>query len=81
MGDDTRQTTAAQPAADFNAKIGETAGKVWQFLNQNGPASVNRLAQTTGQNNRDVNRAIGWLAREGKVAFVRTDRGECVRLQ
>ncbi len=48
-------------------KIGETAGKVWQILNENGETSVAKLRTGTKSDAFTVNAAIGWLAREDKV--------------
>ena len=61
------------------AAIGETAGRVWQYLRRAGkasPADIEReiepkaLAWT----------GIGWLAREGKLAFGQDGRTTTIRL-
>lgn len=49
------------------SEIGGAAGKVWQFLDSNGPSSVNKIATETGLNKNDIQRAIGWLAKEDKL--------------
>lgn len=49
--------------------IGTTAGNVWQVLNASGPISVARLVKETGAPRDMVMQGIGWLAREGKVAY------------
>ncbi len=54
--------------------IGETAGKVWQFLKTNGPAPAKKIEKGIGENSALTNQAIGWLAREGKVAVDRTQK-------
>ncbi len=54
--------------------IGETAGKVWQFLKTNGPAPAKKIEKGIGENSVLTNQAIGWLAREGKVAVDRTQK-------
>lgn len=61
--------------------IGETAGKVWAFLEQNGPASINKILNETGLARNDVQRGIGWLAREGKVEIEVQGRVEMVSLK
>jgi hypothetical protein len=48
--------------------IGVTAGKVWHFLKQNGPSPLHQIQKGVGENPMATNQAIGWLAREGKLA-------------
>jgi hypothetical protein len=48
--------------------IGVTAGKVWQFLKDNGPAPAKKIQKGIGEDAALTNQAIGWLAREGKLA-------------
>ncbi len=50
-------------------EIGTTAGKVWHALNQKGEMSVAALKKNLAAKDSSVDWAIGWLAREGKVAF------------
>lgn len=50
-------------------EIGKTAGKVWTFLRQNGKASVSAVERGVDAPKRQVQMAIGWLAREGKLKF------------
>ena len=49
-------------------QIGENAGIVWRTLNgQNRKFEFKELQESTGLTARDLNAAIGWLAREGKI--------------
>ena len=61
-------------------KIGEAAGKVWHCLHTNGQCSFNALVKGTKLKEREVDRAIGWLAREGKVHIVRDKKAELIAL-
>lgn len=61
-------------------EIGLAAGKVWHCLNQLGEASPSKLEAETGLNSKEVQRAIGWLAREGKLIIERDGRTEVFRL-
>jgi DNA-binding IclR family transcriptional regulator len=47
--------------------IGTTAGKVWQFLEKNGPASATKISKALEENTSATHQALGWLAREGKL--------------
>ncbi len=49
------------------SEIGDAAGKVWQFLDTNGPSSVTKITNETGLSKNDIQRAIGWLAKEDKL--------------
>ena len=48
--------------------IGANAGKIWNAL-QNGALSSKALKKATKLKDADLNLALGWLAREGKLAF------------
>jgi len=61
--------------------IGEAAGKVWSFLSENGPSSVNKIATETGINKNDIQRAIGWLSKEDKLDFELKGRTETLSLK
>jgi len=50
-------------------KIGNDAGQVWKVLDANGPKSVKELKKATKFTDKEVYAAIGWLAREEKLAF------------
>ena len=49
--------------------IGENAGLIWNAL-QGGALSSKALKKATKLKDADLNLALGWLAREGKIAFV-----------
>jgi len=48
-------------------EIGEAAGQIWRWLEENGEATVARLKQDTKLTEPLVYMGIGWLAREGKI--------------
>lgn len=52
----------------LNEKIGANAGLVWNAL-QNGEQNVKAVKKATKLNEKDLNLALGWLAREGKLNF------------
>ncbi len=47
--------------------IGETAGKIWNFLDQKGEATLSQIQKGTKGNPNMVLQGIGWLAREDKL--------------
>lgn len=52
----------------FTQKIGENAGLIWSAL-QGGALAVKALKKATKLKEADLNLALGWLAREGKLNF------------
>ena len=49
--------------------IGKNAGIVWNTLKDNAHWDYKDLKDATGLSDRDLNAAIGWLAREDKIDF------------
>ena len=52
----------------ITSKIGENAGLIWNAL-QGGALTTKALKKATKLKEADLNKALGWLAREGKVTF------------
>lgn len=52
----------------YTEKIGSNAGLVWAAL-ENGELEVKAVKKTTKLTEKDLNLALGWLAREGKLLF------------
>ena len=61
--------------------IDDAAGKIWHYLDQNGEASVNKVTTETGLNKNDVQRGIGWLAKEDKLNIEIKGRVETLSLK
>ncbi|MGR9088032.1 MAG: winged helix-turn-helix domain-containing protein [Gammaproteobacteria bacterium] len=61
--------------------IGEAAGKVWTFLDKNGPSSVTKITNETGIGKNDIQRAIGWLLKEDKLNIEMVGRAETLSLK
>jgi hypothetical protein len=55
--------------------IGENAGRIWQLLKEKGPQSPSALTKSLNLKSADVDRSIGWLAREGKLSFEADAKG------
>lgn len=52
----------------LNEKIGNNAGLIWSVL-ESGILNVKAVKKATKLNEKDLNLALGWLARENKVQF------------
>lgn len=61
--------------------IGDAAGKIWHYLDENGESSVTKITNETGLGKNDVQRAIGWLLKEDKLSIENTGRAEIVSLK
>jgi len=54
----------------MNAKIGTNAGLIWEYLNNSkGAQKLKDVKKDCKLTEKDAYAALGWLAREGKVAF------------
>jgi hypothetical protein len=56
----------------FTEKIGNNAGLIWAAL-EGGELSVKALKKATKLTEKDLNFALGWLAREGKIKFTEVE--------
>ena len=64
----------------MSEKIGNAAGEIWRFLDANGPISVSKLAKEVSVDEKSMQRAIGWLAQEGKISIDIVNRAETISL-
>lgn len=55
--------------SDETVDIGKNAGLVWEELSSNGPVTIASLKKSRNLSEVEVQRAIGWLAREDKIIF------------
>jgi hypothetical protein len=62
-------------------QIGEVAGHIWHLLNQQGPLSLTRIVRDVDAPRDVVMQAIGWLAREEKIAIEEEARSKVVSLR
>jgi hypothetical protein len=62
-------TPAREPGAMSHIEIGHVAGELWGALSRNGGLTVASLKKEVAAPGDVVMAAIGWLAREDKLAF------------
>jgi hypothetical protein len=48
-------------------KVGETAGRIWQYLSEHGETTGLKLKTNLKLTNSMVYMGVGWLSREDKV--------------
>ncbi len=64
----------------ITTKIGENAGLIWNAL-QGGALTTKALKKATKLKEAELNLALGWLAREGKISFTEADAETIIALQ
>jgi len=52
---------------EINPQVGETAGRIWHLLNDEGPQTYPQLKKKIDGSGELLGFALGWLAREDKV--------------
>ena len=67
-------------AAHRVESIGDVAGQVWHYLDAQGPVTLSKLARDVDAPRDLVMQGVGWLAREGKVVFLKGSRSKRVAL-
>ena len=66
---------------ELNGQVGETAGKIWHLLNNDGPQTVAQLKRKLDGSGELLNFGLGWLAREDKVSITQHKRTFRVELK
>jgi hypothetical protein len=66
---------------NFLELVGETAGHVWRVLETKGPLSLSALKKQVKAPADLVLMAVGWLAREEKLALDEKGRTQLLRLK
>jgi Protein of unknown function (DUF2582). len=62
-------------------RVGLTAGAIWHYLSENGATSVPKLVKELTEEEKIVQRSIGWLAQEDKIVIEMADRIETISLK
>jgi predicted DNA-binding transcriptional regulator AlpA len=61
--------------------VGMSAGSIWSYLDKNGPTTVAKLIRDLPEDEKTVQRSIGWLAQEDKITLEVIDRAETISLK
>jgi len=72
---------SATITSSYIEQVGSTAGEVWQTLKETGPLSISKLPKQVEAPRDMVMMAVGWLAREDKIAIEEQGRSRIVSLQ
>ena len=66
---------------EINGQVGETAGKIWHVLNDEGPQTIPQLKKKLNGSGELLSFALGWLAREDKVDISQEKKNITVALR
>ncbi|UCE05576.1 MAG: winged helix-turn-helix domain-containing protein [bacterium] len=50
-------------------QIGESAGRIWQILNDKEKVTIQQIPKLLNENTMLSYQAVGWLAREDKIEY------------
>lgn len=62
-------------------RVGSTAGSIWHYLTENGATSVAKMLRELSEEEKIIQRSIGWLAQEGKITLDTSGRVETIALK
>ena len=71
----------AMPEMTMPEQVGLAAGSIWHYLSENGATSVAKLVQQLSEEEKIIQRGIGWLAQEGKITLDVVNRVETLSLK
>jgi hypothetical protein len=65
---------------NLSERIGLTAGSIWHYLSENGASPVTKLVKALPEEEKIIQRSIGWLAQESKLTLDTIERVETINL-
>ena len=71
----------AMPEITLPEQVGLAAGSIWHYLAKNGATSVAKLVNELSEEEKIIQRSIGWLAQEGKITLDVVNRVETLSLK
>ncbi len=71
----------AAPEIAMPERVGLTAGNIWHYLAEKGVTPVAKLLRELPEEEKIIQRSIGWLAQEGKITLDTVDRVETIALR
>jgi len=76
----TKSTKAAALILILTESVGTASGSIWHYLNEKGPTAVAKLVNELPEDNKTLQRSIGWLTQKGKITLDTIDRVETITL-
>jgi hypothetical protein len=75
------EPVAATSEISASERTGLTAGSIWHYLSENGATSITKLIKELPEEEKFIQRGIGWLGQEGKITLSIVDRAEMIALK
>ena len=77
----TPKAVETTPEMTMPERVGLTAGSIWHYLAENGATPVAKLVRELTEEEKIIQRSIGWLAQEGKITLDVVNRIETLALK
>jgi hypothetical protein len=77
----TKEKRAAIIILNLAESVGMAAGSIWRYLNEKGSTTVAKLVKELPEDNKTLQRSIGWLAQEDKITLETIGRVETIALK
>lgn len=77
----TQKTETETQNLTITERVGLTAGSIWHYLSKNGATSVSKLVTALVEDEKIIQRSIGWLAQEDKIEINLVNRIETISLK
>ena len=77
----TTKPVAATTDITVTERVGLTAGSIWRYLAENGATPFSKLIKELPEEEKIIQRSIGWLAQEGKITLDTSGRVETIALK
>ncbi|MGY6276434.1 winged helix-turn-helix domain-containing protein [Methylomonas sp. MgM2] len=75
-----KKTETVMSTLTTSERVGLTAGNIWNYLSENGATSVSKLITELMEEEKIIQRSIGWLAQENKITIDSVNRVETITL-
>ena len=75
------KSIAMTPETPPSERVGLTAGSIWHYLAEHGATQVAKLIRELTEEEKIIQRSIGWLAQEGKITLDIISRVETIALK
>ena len=76
-----KPVVAVTPEIPPTERVGLTAGSIWHYLAEHGATPVAKLFRELTEEEKIIQRSIGWLAQEGKITIDIVNRAETIALK
>jgi winged helix-turn-helix protein DUF2582 len=77
----TSKPVATATNLPIAVRVGLTAGSIWHYLSENGTTPVSKLLAAFSEEEKVIQRSIGWLAQEDKINIDTVNRVETITLK